>query len=139
MTSEALCSQLRQQLNRDRLPRHVAIIMDGNGRWARQRGLSRIKGHQTGAQSVHEVVRVSRELGLQYLTLYAFSEENWQRPAFEVQALMQLLRQYLDDKLAELQEKQIALRTIGDLSRLPQGLQRDLAAAALAVPEPAMA
>lgn len=138
MTPESTCSQLRQQLNRDRLPRHVAIIMDGNGRWARQRGLSRIKGHQTGAESVHEVVRVSRELGLQYLTLYAFSEENWQRPTFEVQALMQLLRQYLDDKLAELQEKQIALRTIGDLSRLPQGLQRDLAAATLAVPQPAL-
>ncbi len=89
-----MISQLRQQLDMSRLPRHVAIIMDGNGRWAQRRGYSRIRGHQEGAESVREVVRVSRELRLPYLTLYAFSEENWQRPQLEVQALMQLLSRY---------------------------------------------
>lgn len=138
MTTAPLCRQLRQQLDLSRLPRHVAIIMDGNGRWAQQRGLSRVRGHQAGAESVQEVVRVARELGLQYLTLYAFSEENWQRPRMEVQALMNLLQRYLKEKLPELVEKGIAFQTIGDLSRLPQALQNQIKAASGLVPEPAM-
>ena len=118
--------QLRQQLDRSRLPRHVAIIMDGNGRWAQRQGYSRIRGHQEGAVSVREVVRVSRELEIPYLTLYAFSEENWQRPQLEVQALMQLLSRYLKQEIKEMQEKQIAFQAIGDLSQLPEKVRQQL-------------
>jgi undecaprenyl diphosphate synthase len=118
--------QLRQQLDRSRLPRHVAIIMDGNGRWAQSQGHSRIRGHQEGAVSVREVVRVSRELEIPYLTLYAFSEENWQRPQLEVQALMQLLTRYLKQEVKEMQEKQIAFQAIGALAQLPEKVQRQL-------------
>jgi undecaprenyl diphosphate synthase len=118
--------QLRQQLDRSRLPQHVAIIMDGNGRWAKSRGYSRIRGHQEGAESVRDVVRVSGELGVSYLTLYAFSEENWQRPQLEVQALMQLLSRYLKQEVAELQKKKIAFRAIGNLSQLPRKVQQQL-------------
>jgi undecaprenyl diphosphate synthase len=123
-----MSSQLRQHLDMTRLPRHVAVIMDGNGRWAKGRGYSRIRGHQEGAESVREVVRVSRDLGIPYLTLYAFSEENWQRPQLEVQALMQLLGRYLKQEIAEMQEKQIAFQAIGDLAQLPRGVQQQLAA-----------
>lgn len=118
---------LRQKLDPDRLPRHVAIIMDGNGRWAQRRGYSRIRGHQEGAESVRTVVRLCREVGVSYLTLYAFSEENWQRPPLEVQALMQLLGRYLQQEIAEMVENQIAFQAIGDLSKLPAKIQRQLA------------
>ena len=121
-----MISQFRQQLDRSRLPRHVAIIMDGNGRWAQRQGYTRIRGHQEGAASVREIVRVSRELRLPYLTLYAFSEENWQRPRLEVQALMQLLSRYLKQEVKEMQEKQIAFQAIGDLSQLPVKVQQQL-------------
>jgi undecaprenyl diphosphate synthase len=113
--------------NNNRLPRHVAIIMDGNGRWAQQRGLLRIKGHVAGVESVRAVVRLARKLGISYLTLFAFSEENWQRPAMEIRALMALLRRYLHRELSEMQENQIALRAIGNLKQLPAAVQRDLA------------
>jgi undecaprenyl diphosphate synthase len=121
-----MISQLRQQLDRSRLPRHVAIIMDGNGRWAQRRGHSRIRGHQEGAVSVREVVRLSRELEIPYLTLYAFSEENWQRPQLEVQALMQLLSRYLKQEIKEMQEKRIAFQAIGDLAQLPEKVRQHL-------------
>jgi len=114
-------------LDLTRLPRHVAIIMDGNGRWAKSRGLPRVRGHQAGAESVRVVVRQARRLGLSYLTLYAFSEENWQRPTLEVRALMALLRRYLHQELAEMQENQIALNAIGELDKLPPAVQEDLA------------
>jgi undecaprenyl diphosphate synthase len=127
-----MISQLRQHLDMIRLPRHVAVIMDGNGRWAQQRGYSRIRGHQEGAESVREVVRVSRELRLPYLTLYAFSEENWQRPQLEVQALMQLLSHYLKSEIKEMQAKNIAFQAIGDLSQLPKKVQQHLNATAVA-------
>ena len=127
-----MISQLRQQLDMSRLPGHVAIIMDGNGRWAQRRGYSRIRGHQEGAESVREVVRVARELRLPYLTLYAFSEENWQRPQLEVQALMQLLSHYLKQEIAEMQEKHIAFQAIGDLSQLPRKVQQYLHATSAA-------
>ncbi len=116
-----------QALDPARLPRHVAIIMDGNGRWAQRRGYSRIRGHQEGAESVRAVVRFCRKIGVPYLTLYAFSEENWQRPPLEVQALMQLLGHYLQQEIGEMQENQIAFQAIGDLSRLPSKIQRQLA------------
>ncbi len=121
-----MISQLRQQLDRSRLPRHVAIIMDGNGRWAQRQGHSRIRGHQEGAVSVREVVRVARDLEIPCLTLYAFSEENWQRPQLEIQALMQLLSRYLKQEIKEMQKKQIAFQAIGDLSQLPEKVQQQL-------------
>ncbi len=109
------------------LPRHVAIIMDGNGRWAQRRGLRRIKGHVAGVESVRSVVRLARKLGISYLTLFAFSEENWQRPAMEIRTLMALLRRYLARELPEMQENQISLKAIGNLQQLPEAVQHDLA------------
>ncbi len=114
-------------LDCNKLPRHVAIIMDGNGRWARRRGLVRVKGHVAGVESVRTIVRLARKLGISYLTLFAFSEENWQRPAMEIRALMALLRRFLHRELAEMQENQIALRAIGNLPQLPAAVQRELA------------
>jgi undecaprenyl diphosphate synthase len=113
-------------LDRAGLPRHVAIIMDGNGRWAQRRGLLRIRGHVAGVESVRTVTRLARKLGLPYLTLFAFSEENWQRPNMEIRALMALLRRYLHRELSEMQENQIALKAIGDLERLPREVREDL-------------
>jgi len=101
--------------------------MDGNGRWAQRRGLPRIRGHAAGVESVRAVVRLARKLGISYLTLFAFSEENWQRPRLEVRTLMALLRRYLLREIPEMQENQIALKAIGDLKRLPPAVQQDLA------------
>ncbi len=119
--------QAAAHLDPRRLPRHVAIIMDGNGRWAKHRGLRRVRGHVAGAESVRVVVRLARKLGLEYLTLYTFSEENWQRPTMEIRALMNLLLRYLRQELAEMRDNNIALRAIGDLRRLPENVQRELA------------
>ena len=94
--------------------------MDGNGRWAKKKGLSRILGHQQGADAVREIVTLSREIGIRWLTLYAFSEENWKRPAHEVQALMKLLNRFLKNELEEMQKNGIRLKTIGRTSRLPK-------------------
>ncbi|HMK65704.1 MAG TPA: isoprenyl transferase [Thermodesulfobacteriota bacterium] len=110
----------------DKLPRHIAIIMDGNGRWAQKRALPRVAGHKEGVESVREVIRGCRELGISVLTLYAFSRENWNRPKWEVKALMQLLSKYLKSELKELQQNGIALRIIGDLEQLPEKLQVNL-------------
>jgi undecaprenyl diphosphate synthase len=107
----------------------VAIIMDGNGRWAKQRQLSRIKGHETGAEAVRTTVRTCRELGIPFLTLYAFSTENWQRPKTEVNALMGLLRRFLEAELRELLKNGIRLHVIGRRERLPANVQRALDAA----------
>jgi undecaprenyl diphosphate synthase len=100
-------------------PRHLAIIMDGNGRWAETRGLPRLAGHREGARSVREVVRAARELELEAITLYAFSAQNWGRPADEVAGLMALLRDYLIDERPEIMHNGIRLRAIGDLDRMP--------------------
>jgi len=102
-----------------RLPRHLAIIMDGNGRWAQQRGLPRIVGHHRGVEAVKTVVRECRNLGIEYLTLYAFSSENWGRPTDEVNALMGLLCRYLESELAQMLERGLRLQVIGETSRLP--------------------
>lgn len=99
--------------------RHVAIIMDGNGRWAQQQGLPRLQGHRRGAHSVREVVRAARKVGLSALTLYAFSEQNWERPLEEVQGLMQLLHDYVIEERTEILENGIRLQAIGNISRLP--------------------
>ncbi|MEO0601047.1 MAG: isoprenyl transferase [Myxococcota bacterium] len=103
----------------ERLPGHIAIIMDGNGRWATQRGLPRVRGHEAGADSVREIVRACGELGIDALTLYSFSTENWARPDDEVQALMTLLASYLRDEQSELMENRVRLRGIGEIDRLP--------------------
>jgi len=101
------------------IPRHLAVIMDGNGRWAKERGLPRRDGHRAGAESVREVTDACIELGVEYLTLYAFSSENWQRPAAEVKALMGLLDRFLAEKAKDLDQQNIRLLAIGQLDRLP--------------------
>ena len=106
----------------ERIPRHVAIIMDGNGRWARRRAMPRIAGHQAGLRTVREVVRAAGEAGVAFLTLYAFSVENWSRPASEVSALMRLLNDFLERELQEMRERGLRLRAIGRLDDLPQGV-----------------
>jgi len=118
--------QANASLDLSRLPRHVAIIMDGNGRWAKRRGYLRVRGHLTGVESVRVVVRLARKLGIEYLTLYAFSDENWQRPTTEIRALMNILSRFVRRELPELRENQIVLRAIGDLARLPENIQREL-------------
>lgn len=109
------------------IPRHIAIIMDGNGRWAAGRGLPRREGHRAGAGSVEEVLRACGDLGVKYLTLYAFSSENWKRPESEVNALMGLLAQFLREKTPSLMRNNIRLRVIGHLERLPARNRRQLA------------
>ncbi|TPV97284.1 MAG: di-trans,poly-cis-decaprenylcistransferase [Myxococcales bacterium FL481] len=110
----------------DKLPRHVGIIMDGNGRWARSRGLSREEGHSKGADAVRTVVRAARRMGLEALTLYAFSSQNWNRPPQEVLHLMRLLRRYLREERAEIMDNGIRLQTIGDTHRLPDAVRDPL-------------
>lgn len=108
------------------LPRHVAIIMDGNGRWAGLRDLPRIEGHRAGIQSVRSVAQACRKLEIPYLTLYAFSTENWKRPRSEIAALMKLLRDFLREEIPEMQENQIRLEGIGNLPQLPYYVQYQL-------------
>jgi undecaprenyl diphosphate synthase len=108
------------------LPRHLGIIMDGNGRWAQQRNLPRIDGHREGANSVRDIVRASRQLGIEALTLYAFSSQNWARPVDEVSGLMHLLREFLIDERSELLDNAIRLEAIGDIERLPPVVREPL-------------
>ena len=108
------------------VPRHVAIIMDGNGRWAKQRGLPRLKGHEQGAESVRAAIRTCRDAGVEYLTLYAFSVENWGRPRAEIDGLMRLLRRFLRDQEHELHENKVRLRIMGRIEDLPGSVQREL-------------
>jgi undecaprenyl diphosphate synthase len=108
------------------LPQHVAIIMDGNGRWAKQRQLPRVEGHRVGAESARAVVRAAGELGIKYLTLYAFSVENWNRPKDEVDTLMKYLARYLKNEIGELQRNNVRLEAIGQIYRLPEFVQEQL-------------
>lgn len=110
----------------ERLPKHVAVIMDGNGRWAKQRGKPRVFGHQSGVVSVRETAEAAAELGIEYLTLYAFSTENWKRPRLETEALMALLLQTINKETKTLNKNNIRLKTIGDLSSLPGKTRRQL-------------
>jgi undecaprenyl diphosphate synthase len=119
-------SELEAAVRARPLPRHVAIIMDGNGRWAEQRGLPRVAGHREGAESVREVTRTARRIGIQALTLYTFSVENWGRPEPEVLALMKLLVEFLEGERAEMMENGIRLNAIGELDRLPGPVRRKL-------------
>jgi undecaprenyl diphosphate synthase len=116
--------ELEGMLDPARLPRHVAIIMDGNGRWAAKRGLPRVAGHKKGMDSVREVVTVCTRLGVEALTLYAFSMENWRRPAIEVDALMTLLTRYLEGELSLMMDKNIRFTTIGRTADLPASAGR---------------
>ncbi len=109
-----------QQIDRDRLPKHIAIIMDGNGRWAKERGKPRLFGHQSAIQSVREVSEGCAELGVDYLTLYAFSTENWNRPFAEVSGLMSLLAQTIKNEVSTMNKNSIKLNAIGDLKGLPK-------------------
>src|SRR5262249_53275097 len=105
------------------LPRHVAIIMDGNGRWAKSRNLPRTAGHKKGADTLRSVLNACRDAGIHYLTIYAFSSENWKRPSDEISDLMQLLRHYLEQELETLHENKVRLRFIGDLSQLDPAIR----------------
>src|SRR5271168_3055082 len=108
------------------LPRHVAVIMDGNGRWAKQRRLPRIEGHRQGAESARTIIRTAGELGIKYLTLYAFSVENWNRPKDEVDALMKYLVHYLKTETGDLNRNNVRLEVIGQIYRLPENVKEHL-------------
>lgn len=114
----------KEQIKQDRIPRHIAIIMDGNGRWAKKQGLARMFGHKQGVETVHRITEAAAELGIGYLTLYAFSTENWNRPKEEVDALMALLVDTIVKETPTLMKNNIVLQTIGDLSRLPEATRK---------------
>lgn len=113
-------------LDMDNIPKHIAIIMDGNGRWAKERNLPRTFGHKAGVETIRDIVKECNNLGVRYLTLYAFSTENWKRPKNEVSALMKLLVQYLRKELEELNKNNVVVRTIGDITKLPELCQEEL-------------
>jgi undecaprenyl diphosphate synthase len=117
---------LKDSINKDTIPKHVAIIMDGNGRWAKQHGEDRIFGHHEGVNSVREIVEACGEIGVQYLTLYAFSTENWNRPKEEVDALMELLVSTISMETPNLHKKGVKLAVIGDVESLPVSCQKEL-------------
>ncbi|MCR4033996.1 MULTISPECIES: isoprenyl transferase [Flavobacterium] len=117
---------LIESIDHTNLPKHLAIIMDGNGRWAKQQGFLRAFGHENGTKSVKEIIKTSAKLGIEYLTLYAFSTENWNRPKLEVQALMKILINSLKKELITLQENNIRLNAIGNLDKLPKTAQKEL-------------
>lgn len=119
--------ELTSQLDFQRLPQHVAIIMDGNGRWARERMMGRSDGHAEGVNSVHNITKFASDLGIKYLTLYAFSTENWNRPADEVNTLMYLIGWAIRKETPELKANNVHIRLLGDINRLPEDVKRDLA------------
>jgi undecaprenyl diphosphate synthase len=118
--------ELKARLDRSRVPAHVAVIMDGNGRWARERGLRRLAGHRAGRESIRHVVGACGELGIKYLSLYTFSAENWQRPKPEVDALMELIEESLREELEELAAKEVRIRLLGSWEGLPASLVKAL-------------
>lgn len=118
--------ELKDKIDLNNLPKHVAIIMDGNGRWAKQQGKARVFGHQNGVQSVRDVTEAGAELGIEYMTLYAFSTENWNRPKFEVTALMTLLVGTIRKEIATLNKNNIRLQAIGNINMLPNAAQKEL-------------
>lgn len=115
-----------EQIDKNKLPQHIAVIMDGNGRWAKQRNRARVFGHKNGVKSVREVTEAAAEIGIAYLTLYAFSTENWKRPKLEVDALMRLLVETLSKEVKTLNKNDIRLQAIGDLDRLPASTHKAL-------------
>jgi len=121
-----ITEQLRGRINAERVPQHIAIIMDGNGRWAEQQGEHRVMGHANGVRSVREALLAATEIGVKYLTLYAFSTENWKRPTAEVEALMDLLVRTVIGELEELHTNGVRLNTIGDIESLPENCRKTL-------------
>ena len=117
---------LKEQIDRNSLPRHVAMIMDGNGRWAEKKGVERIFGHRNGVESVRQVVEAAGELGVEYLTLYAFSTENWKRPRTEIDGLMTLLTRAITNETNKLNENNVRLLVIGNVSDLPKSVHKQL-------------
>ncbi len=117
---------LKEKLIKEKLPKHIAIIMDGNGRWAKEKGHDRLYGHFHGVESVRNIVEGCAELGIKYLTLYAFSTENWDRPRDEVTGLMELLVDTIKKEVPTLNKNKIRLHVIGDIAQLPQGAQREV-------------
>ena len=117
---------LKEKVDLSKLPKHIAIIMDGNGRWAQQQGQHRVFGHENGVRSVKETAEAAAELGIEYVTLYAFSTENWNRPQYEVDALMQLLVATINSEVKTLNENNIRLLAIGDLKNLPENCYEEL-------------
>lgn len=117
---------LKDRINKDKLPRHIAIIMDGNGRWAQKRGNQRIFGHRNAIAAVRDTVEAAAELGVEYLTMYAFSTENWKRPKIEIDALMSLLVSTINTETKTLTTNNVRLLTIGNTASLPQGVQEQL-------------
>ena len=117
---------LLDSIDQTNLPKHLAIIMDGNGRWAKQQGFLRAFGHENGTKSVKKTITTCAKLGIEYLTLYAFSTENWNRPKLEVEALMKILINSLKKELVTLQENNIKLNAIGNLEKLPKSDQKEL-------------
>ena len=117
---------LQQNIDKTNLPKHLAIIMDGNGRWAKQKGLLRALGHESGTKSVKVIIEASAKLGIEFLTLYAFSTENWNRPKLEVETLMKVLINSLKKELTTLQKNNIKLSAIGNLEKLPKSAQKEL-------------
>jgi undecaprenyl diphosphate synthase len=124
--TESVEADLLNQIDLDRLPRHIAIIMDGNGRWAKRRHLPRIAGHRAGIRAVRQAVEASARVGVPFLTLYAFSVENWKRPHTEIKLLMSLLREYLKKEIGELTRQNIRLEVIGRIQELPKPVLQDL-------------
>lgn len=116
----------KENINSDKLPKHVGIIMDGNGRWAKQKGKLRVFGHRSGVIAVKETVETAAELGIEYLTLYAFSTENWKRPRIEINALMELLVSTINKETKTLNDNNIRLMAIGDIESLPSSCRREL-------------
>jgi len=114
----------KDQIDKSRLPRHIAIIMDGNGRWAKRQGMARVFGHKRGVETVHNITVAATELGIEYLTLYTFSTENWNRPKEEIDALMNLLVDTIVKETPTLMENNVRLLTIGDLDRLPESTRQ---------------
>ncbi|HVE60932.1 MAG TPA: isoprenyl transferase [Chitinophagaceae bacterium] len=119
-------TEISEQIDKNKLPRHIAIIMDGNGRWAKEHGKDRLFGHFHGVDSVRDIVEGSAELGIEYLTLYAFSTENWDRPQYEVVGLMELLVTTIRNEIESLHKNNIKLHVIGDLSMLPGYARKEL-------------
>lgn len=113
-------------LDNDNIPKHVAIIMDGNGRWAKKRKLPRTMGHKAGVETIRRVIKESHKLGIKYLTLYAFSTENWKRPSDEVSALMKLLVEYFRKELKELNENDVVIKISGDITKLPKDAEEEI-------------
>lgn len=125
-TNSAVLRELPTDIQRDRLPRHVAVIMDGNGRWAKQRGMPRIMGHRRGVDSLKDLLRCCRDWGIEALTAYAFSTENWGRPTEEVEFLMTLFERVLRHELREMMQENVQIRFVGNLKALPPSLQAEI-------------